>query len=331
MNGLTFRAVRDDGDGAALAPIFQARWPGYLRWYLGEGDRARPSYAACARQLKAYMPELVPAWDRLTEQLAAHLGKDAGGGDLVARFLSLWNPPAFISGCTQAIWTRERPALIRNYDYPPELCDATLLHATFGGVQTMTMSDCLWGALDGINAHGLAVSLAFGGRRSRGDGFGIAIVLRYILETCETAAEALAVLRRVPVHLPYNLAILDRAGDWRTVFISPDREPEVRREPYSANRQDSTAWPEDERVADTVRREALLENVMGNPGETRERLIERFIEPPIYRRVLPGDWGTLYTACYAPEARAIELRWPGASWTQTIDAFAPGVRRIAFP
>lgn len=326
MNGLTFHAIRDEGDGAALAPLFKARWPSYLRWYLGEGDRARPTYAECARQMKAHMPELVPAWERLSARLTAHVGKDAGGGDLVARFLSLWNPPAFISGCTQAIWTRDRPALIRNYDYPPDLTDATLLHARFTETATLAMSDCLWGALDGINEHGLCVSLAFGGRRSKGDGFGIALVLRYILETCATAAQALKVLQRVPVHLPYNLAILDRAGDWRTVFISPDRAPEVRREPYSANRQDSTAWPEDDRVADTVRREALLENVMANPAETRERLLERFTEKPIYRPVKPGDWGTLYTACYQPEARSVELRWPNASWSQSITAFAPGVR-----
>ena len=64
--------------------------------------------------------------------------------------------------------------------------------------------------------------IRFGGRRAEGKGFGIAIVLRYILETCASAKDALKVLKRVPVHLPYNLAILDRSGDWRTVFISPD-------------------------------------------------------------------------------------------------------------
>ena len=48
------------------------------------------------------------------------------------------------------------------------------------------MSDCLWGLLDGVNDAGLAVSLTFGGRRVLGDGFGIPIVIRYLLETCET-------------------------------------------------------------------------------------------------------------------------------------------------
>jgi predicted choloylglycine hydrolase len=322
MNGLAFRAVQDDGSGSSLVPLFEARWPNYLRWYLQEGDGKRPAYLACARSLKAHMPELVPAWEKLSERL--------GGTDLVARFLSLWQPPPFVSGCTQALWTRERCALIRNYDFPPELCDAVLLHGRFTPMATLAMSDCLWGVLDGINAEGLAVSLAFGGRRAEGEGFGIAIVLRYILETCRTAKDALGVLRRVPVHLPYNLAVLDRAGDWRTVFISPDREPEVRREPYSANRQDSNLRPDDPRIADTVRREALLDNVIGNPNETLEHLSDRFLQAPIYRPVQAGGWGTLYTACYRPGEASVQLRWPGASWRQSIAAFEPGERFVSF-
>jgi predicted choloylglycine hydrolase len=319
MTRLTFRAVEDDGSGASLLPLFEAHWPNYLRWYLQDGDTARPSYLACARNLKHHMPELAPAWERLTERF--------GGSDLVARFLSLWQPPDFVSGCTQAIWTRDRPALIRNYDYPPALCDAILLHGQFTAMTTLSMSDCLWGVLDGINREGLAVSLAFGGRRTRGEGFGIAIVLRYILETCRHAKDALKVLERVPVHLPYNLAILDRTGDWRTIFISPDREPEVRREPYSANRQDSTIRPHDERIVDTVRREALLENVIGNPNETLEHLSDRFLHPPIYRPVRKGDWGTLYTACYRPADSSVQLRWPRQSWHQS---FAPGERLVSY-
>jgi predicted choloylglycine hydrolase len=322
MNGLTFRSVRDDGSGSSLALLFEAHWPNYLRWYLHEGDSARPTYLTCARALERHMPELVPAWERLTERF--------GGSDLVARFLSLWNPPAFVSGCTQAIWTRDRPALIRNYDYPPQLCDALLLHGGFTSTSTLAMSDCLWGVLDGINEEGLCVSLAFGGRRTRGEGFGIAITLRYILETCQHAKDAFKVLKRVPIHLPYNLAILDRRGEWLTVFISPDREPEVRREPYSANRQDSTIWPEDVRIVDTVRREALLENVISNPDETMEHLSDRFLQPPIYHPVRQGDWGTLYTACYRPADSSVQLRWPGFSWHQSIAAFEPGERLVSY-
>ena len=62
--------------------------------------------------LREHLPELLPTWERLVELV--------GGGDLEARFLSLYDPPAFVAGCTQALWTHRTPALIRNYDYAPE-------------------------------------------------------------------------------------------------------------------------------------------------------------------------------------------------------------------
>ena len=50
-----------------------------------------------------------------------------GGGDLEARFLSLWCPPAHIAGCSQMVWLnpagKEGPALLRNYDYSPALLE----------------------------------------------------------------------------------------------------------------------------------------------------------------------------------------------------------------
>jgi predicted choloylglycine hydrolase len=320
MTSLCFRAVQEDRPGPQLAALFRQHWPGYRAWFLQEGEEARPSYAVGARMLRRHMPELVPTWERLVEL--------AGGGDLAARFLTLWQPPAFVSGCTQAIWLRDQPALIRNYDYPPGSCEGLLLRSRFTGTAVLAMADCLWGVLDGINEHGLCISLAFGGRHRVGAGFGIALVLRYILETCRTAHEALDVLRRVPVHLPYNLAILDRGGGWQTVAIAPDRQLEIRREPYSANRQGTHVWPDDHRIADTVRREALLEAYLDNPAETLERLLERFVRPPIYRPIQPEGWGTLYTACYFPARGGMMLRWPYLTWHQSLADFREGERLV---
>ena len=81
--------------------------------------------------------------------------------------------------------------------------------------------DCLWGLLDGLNEDGLAASLTFGGSREVGTGFGISIVMRYLLETCTTVAEALSVLDRVPVHMAYNVTVLDAAGGRRRRSSGP--------------------------------------------------------------------------------------------------------------
>jgi hypothetical protein len=62
------------------------------------------------------MPELVPTWQRLT----AMLGEDPGGRGGVA----LWNPPPFLTGCSQAAVLPGGPALVRNYDWDYRLFDS---------------------------------------------------------------------------------------------------------------------------------------------------------------------------------------------------------------
>ena len=77
------------------------------------------------------------------------------------------------------------------------------------------MSDCLWGLLDGMNDAGLAVSLTYGGRRVLGHGFGIPLVLRYLLETCDNVRDASRVLKRL------REEVLLLAGDGETRVGSP--------------------------------------------------------------------------------------------------------------
>ena len=166
------------------------------------------------------MPELVPTYDNLVELV--------GGGDLEARFLSLWDPPPFFAACSVAAWTRDdSPALVRTYDYVPALCETTLLTTSFGGRRTMAMSDCLWGALDGVNEDGLAVALAFGGRRAVGRGFAVTLLLRYLLEQCGDVAQALEAIPAVPVNLSYNIVLVDAGGDSALVQVAPDHATEV--------------------------------------------------------------------------------------------------------
>ena len=83
------------------------------------------------------------------------------------------------------------PVLIRNYDYSPKLLEGTWFASRLNGKRVLGVVDCLWGVLDGINDEGLAVSLSFGGRTTSGKGFGIPLVLRYIL-ICNMAPNTLA-------------------------------------------------------------------------------------------------------------------------------------------
>ena len=57
--------------------------------------------------------------------------------------------------------------------------------------------------------------------RSSAAGFGVPLVVRYLLETCETTEQARATLRRLPYHLAHTLTIVDRAGDVCTAYLAP--------------------------------------------------------------------------------------------------------------
>jgi len=316
---LTFEAIEEDAPGAKWQAHFARHWPRYLPWFLHEGEGARASYAESARMLREHMPELAPTYERLCEL--------ASGGDLEARMLSMWRPPSYLSGCSQGVWTRTEPVLVRNYDYSPERIEGTILATAWGGRRVLGMSDCLWGLLDGVNDAGLAVSLAFGGRQVVGQGFGVPLVVRYVLEVCATVADARSVLHRLPYHLAHTLTLVDRSGDFVTAHLSPDRGAEFREVAVATNHQGDVEWHEHARATRSLEREqaiaAALEAAVDPHG-----LVAAFLEPPLYSAAYGSGMGTLYTAAYRPGAGSAEYRWPGVVWEQSLGDFREGTRTI---
>ena len=182
---LTLHAYREAEPGPRWRALYDATWPAYRRWYTREGLAARPSLDECRRALSQYLPELMPTWERLCRL--------SGDDPVAARMLSMWGLPAFAVGCSQVVIPGEQPVLIRNYDYDQSLFEAIVASTNYSGHRrVLGTSDLLWGLLDGMNEDGLAISLTFGGRPGDGEGFGIPIVLRYVLETCATVEQAVS-------------------------------------------------------------------------------------------------------------------------------------------
>ncbi|HVH42644.1 MAG TPA: C45 family peptidase [Labilithrix sp.] len=310
---LRFQSVSEAQPGEKWKALFDATSVAYRGWFLREGDAKRPSYARSAKMLERHMPELVPMWHRLIEL--------AGDSDEIARLLSLYQPTPYLTGCSQAVWTRGHPSLVRNYDYHPALCEGTLLHSSWHGTQVIAMNDCLWGVLDGLNEHGLAVSLSFGGRTVVGDGFGIPLVLRYILEFSRTTSEATAVLQRVPSHMAYNVTVLDARGDYATVQVAPDRPVEVSRARVATNHQGTTELTELATRTRSVEREEVLEKRLADPKQTREALVRSFLAEPVYSTNWAQAFGTLYTAAYDTKSLEVEILWPDSRWRRSFADF----------
>ncbi|TZG39399.1 hypothetical protein FZZ93_09410 [Halomonas eurihalina] len=311
---LDFHTVREKVPGRRWKSLFDYHWPAYEQWYLSEGERERPGYLACYNALRRHMPELMDTYRTLCEL--------AGGGDLSSRLLSLYRPPAYITGCSQAVLTRSSTTLLaRNYDYPPELCEGTILYSHWNERRVMAMSDCLWGVLDGMNDAGLAVSLAFGGRKAVGDGFGAPIILRYILEFCDNVPQAAEVLARVPTHMAYNITVADSTGRYVTAMIAPDQRASIRRVPVATNHQKRIEWYAHALASETLIRERQLSILVDDETTSEARFVSAFAAPPLFRHDYARGLGTIYTAIYRPVDGRAEFHWPGLGLDLTFDDF----------
>jgi len=320
---LVFETVSESKLGPRWQQLFETLWPAYQKWFLSDGIEARQTYFAGLRAFRKHMPELVSTYEAACEL--------AGGGDLEARFLSFYCPPAYLSGCSQAVWPGAEPMLVRNYDYAPALCDGLILHSKWNDRRVLGMSDGLLGLVDGVNDRGLAISLTFGGRTIVGDGFGVPIILRYIMEFCDTVGDAIEALKKIPCHMAYNVTVVDKTGKYATVYLSPDRKALVTDQRVATNHQERVEWHRHAKATASVERERFLLHRLTLHDEPADRFIGAFQKPPLYSTAFGRGFGTVYTAVYWPKQGIAEYRWPGVQWTQRIKSPVEGKRLIRFP
>lgn len=320
---MLWRAISEETPGPIWAGLFSEYWPDYRRWWLREGDSVRPTYMESQRALKHHMPEIVELYDQLCEL--------AGGGDQASRFLSFYCPPPYLSGCSQAIWTGKEPVLIRNYDYNPNAFDGLILKTNWMGRTVMGTSDGLWGLVDGTNDAGLSLSLTFGGRRIVGEGFGVPLILRYVLQTCKTAEEAGEALARIPTHMSYNVTALDKKRNYLTAMMAPDRPAVITHAAVATNHQEAVEWVSHARFTATVERERYLLQRLTLHRDPQETFINAFLKPPLYSTAFSVGFGTLYTAVYRPRKKEMEIRWPGTVWSLSMKDFQDDSRVVRLP
>jgi predicted choloylglycine hydrolase len=314
----TFVAIAEDQPADAFQARFDESWDAYRAWYLQAGDAARPSYVECRAAIRTHMPELLATYERVVE-----LG---GGGDLTARMLSLWCPPSYLSGCTQAVLFRPAPVLVRNYDYDLHRIEGAIVRTAYTGGGVIGMSDCLWGMLDGVNDAGFGVSLAFGGRPVTGEGFGVPLVLRYLLQVCETVQDAREVLARLPYQLAHTLTMADRSGGVLTAYLAPDREVEFREVAAATTHQGAVEWTEHAAATRSLEREHCMTAMLDDPAVTEQQFLEAFLKPPLRSGTYSKGFGTLYTAVYDLEAGSATYAWPDSSWKFAFGDFHEGAR-----
>lgn len=101
----------------------------------------------------------------------------------------------------------------RNYDFWPRGYEARFAlvqvrgsYASIGGTHQLT------GRLDGMNEHGLTIGLHLVKARPRSPGLTSTLLIRRVLDSCATTAEAVDLLRRLRHAMQYNYSLLDAGG-----------------------------------------------------------------------------------------------------------------------
>lgn len=275
---------------------------GYRQWFLSEGELARPDLRTCEQALREHMPELLPFWQSLI--------KLTNADDIDARLLSFYNPAPSERGCSQAVWSKYNPVLVRNYDFDPELAELRFLKSHWFDTGVISSTDCLWGALDGMNEHGLCASLAFGGSKERGEGFAVSIILRYVLEFCATTEQAVEVLQRVPCNMAYNITLLDAGYAINTVELQPNVAARVTHIPLAVNHQGEYELTDYAIFSRSYERKKFLIDKLYDPMINIENFIDSFEYAPLFSDNYRQGFGTIYTAVYNPTLKACEFRWP---------------------
>lgn len=297
-----FQAVHELTLGDKWLTHYYAALPAYQRWFASEGEIKRPPLDECRQALEQHMPELLPFWENLLQLTQAN--------EEDARLLSFYCPAPYMTGCSQAVWARYSPILVRNYDYDVAHCEGRILKTKWHKTQVIASTDCLWGVLDGMNEHGLSVSLAFGGNEAVCPGFNITIILRYILEFCTTIDEAVKVLNRVPANMAYNITLLDAYGQFRTVELTPFSPPKISYKPLAVNHQGNYELSSYALFSNSYERHQFLFNKLYDPLSSIESFVNAFEYSPLFASNYAQGFGTLYTAIYNPQLRAMEYRWP---------------------
>ncbi|KSU89079.1 MULTISPECIES: C45 family autoproteolytic acyltransferase/hydolase [Priestia] len=183
--------------------------------HLKRRKRSIRSYEANQRQAKTYYDLFAPGlWSEL-EGLSE--GLEWSLEDIVHEYSGYqqnWDK----TGCSALM---QNGVYVRNYDYHPKTYEGRfLLFQPDQGFASVGFGTRMIGRMDGMNEKGLVVGYHFVNRRRQTGGFICCTLARFILESCETTEEAIAVLERAPHRHAFNYSLYDRSGNAAVVEAS---------------------------------------------------------------------------------------------------------------
>jgi len=136
--------------------------------------------------------------------------------DDVLTHFSLNHPAGRVGACSSLVWRGDDGHVLvaRNYDFTVEQRARYLVRSAPAGVQPIlgTNASLIGGRYDGVNAAGVCVALHLvrtDAPASVGPGVSFHLVPRIVLETCNTARQALERILDMPLLHSFNYVIAD--------------------------------------------------------------------------------------------------------------------------
>jgi hypothetical protein len=220
LNG-TFRHLALSGSSAEVGRVLAAALgsnPGYMRFFTaGRVDAASLGYETFS-QLEA-------SFERVCPGIVDEVHGFAAEANLQPEQVMYYQMSSLVkTNCSQMVAlpaiTRAGQVLVgRSYEWKPDEDDLCLCTtAVSGRARHIGFSIMSMGRMDGMNEHGLSVTMSGGmaaglpheWNRRRGVNFWV--VVRGLLENCATTREALERLQAMPPASNTNIVIADRSG-----------------------------------------------------------------------------------------------------------------------
>jgi predicted choloylglycine hydrolase len=86
----------------------------------------------------------------------------------------------------------------------------------------------------------------------------------------------------------------------------------------ATNHQDKVEWEPYATAIRTVERQDQLEDLLA-AGADVPQVAAACLRPPLYATRFGAGFGTLYTAEYRPAEGVARYRWPGHTWTHSLE------------
>ncbi len=149
---------------------------------------------------------------------------DAHGFSL-EKLMEFYGAHFFIGGCSVYTNSRPTPFLARNYDWPPTLVDGIIssTESTKGRYSSIMISESIFGAVCGINEHGLVIAISAITSNKRfpvNGGISMPIIVRGVLDKAKDVNSAISLLKKLPHTTACNYSLLDKTGKMAVVEVA---------------------------------------------------------------------------------------------------------------